>query len=47
MAEEEKEKTTKKINGKEYPIPRGFIETKGAKDFALFLEQKGVEREFM
>ena len=37
-----KEKTTQIINGKEYPIPRGFIETKGAKDFALFLEEKGV-----
>ena len=41
-----KEKTTQEINGKEYPIPRGFVETKGAKDFALFLEEKGVEREF-
>lgn len=42
----ETEKTTQIINEKEYPIPRGFVETKGAKDFALFLEQKGVEREF-
>ena len=48
MAEEvkEKEKTTQIINGKEYPIPRGFIETKGAKDFALFLKENGTEREF-
>lgn len=42
----ETEKTTQIINEKEYPIPRGFVETKGAKDFALFLKENETEREF-